>query len=62
MKKAGVPLTGIRPWTFWFHRPLEAGRTSLELDRRILGLFSLRTWLDLTDDGGFEVERHRPLI
>jgi hypothetical protein len=55
-------LTGIRLWTFWSHRPLEAGRTSLELDRRILGLFSLRTWLDLMDDGGFEVERHRPLI
>jgi len=37
----------------------EAGRTSLELDRHILGLFPLKTWLDLMGDAGFEVERHR---
>jgi hypothetical protein len=37
----------------------EAGRTSLELDRHILGLFPLKTWLDLMGEAGFEVERHR---
>lgn len=37
----------------------EAGRTSLELDRHILGIFPLKTWLDLMGEAGFEVERHR---
>lgn len=37
----------------------EDGRTSLELDRHILGIFPLKTWLDLMGDAGFEVERHR---
>jgi SAM-dependent methyltransferase len=37
----------------------EAGRTSLELDRHITGLFPLKTWLDLMGEAGFEVERHR---
>jgi hypothetical protein len=37
----------------------QAGRTTFELDRHILGIFPLKTWLDLMGDAGFEVERHR---
>lgn len=40
----------------------EAGRTSLELDRHILGLFPLKSWLDLMRRAGFAAEqRHCPL-
>jgi hypothetical protein len=37
----------------------EGGRTSFELDRHILGLFPLRTWLALMEGAGFLVEQHR---
>lgn len=37
----------------------EGGRTSLELDRHILGLFPLGTWLALMQGAGFLVEQHR---
>ncbi len=37
----------------------EGGRSSLELDRHILGLFPLRTWLARMEGAGFLVEQHR---
>jgi SAM-dependent methyltransferase len=47
--------TRIESLMFYLLR--EGGRMTIELDRHILGLFPLATWLDLMAAAGFEVEK-----